>query len=398
MARPALPRSARLLLLLPLVVLSPFLSRCSGERPQAPEIGEADPTAPGLERLAAAAERHRVAAGVPGLAVAWIENGQVSETRGLGVADVKSGKPVTAETVFEAASLSKPVVAYTALILRDRGELELDRPLISYTPYPDVQGDERLDRITARHVLTHSSGLPNWRPGRWTDNPGPLEIEFEPGERFSYSGEGFVFLQRALEAITGLPLERLVDREVLEPLGMASSSFVWREDYERTAATPHDEEGTPQEKQRPREALAAATLHTTAGDYARFMAEMLEPTLVAPETVAAMLTPQIDARKKQATEDEPERVGHIAWGLGWGLEVVDGRVTTFWHWGDNETFRCFVMASPESGDGFVVFTSSFRGLSLGEPLTEEVLPGPHPAFAWMGYERYDAEEGHPPDR
>ena len=353
--------------------------------------------APGLEHLAAAAERHRSAAGVPGLAVAWIEDGEVSEARGLGVADAVNERPVTAETVFEAASLSKPVVAYTALILRDRGELELDRPLTAYTPYPDVQGDERLDRITARHVLTHSSGLPNWRPRHWSDDPGPLEIGFEPGERFSYSGEGFVLLQRALEAVTGLPLERLADREVLKPLGMTSSSFVWREDYEGTSALPHDEEGEVREKGHPEEALAAATLHTTAGDYARFIAEVLEPTLVAPGTVAAMLTPQIDARKPDEAEGESDRPsgakGHVAWGLGWPLEVVDGEVATFWHWGDNETFRCFVMASPESDDGFVVFTNSFHGLSLAEPLTEEVLPGPHPAFAWMGYRRYDAQEG-----
>lgn len=376
------------LFLLPLVVPL-LLSSCSGVPPE-PEA--TDPADPGLDRLTAAAESHRQAAGVPGLAVAWIENGEPSEARGLGVSDARSGEAVTADTVFEAASLSKPMVAYTALILHDRGDLELGRPLTSYTPYPDVQGDERLDRITARHVLTHSPGFPNWRPRHWSDDPGPLEIQFEPGERFSYSGEGFVFLQRALEAVTGLPLERLVEREVLKPLGMNSSSFVWREDYEHTSARPHDKEGHVREKGRPKKALAAATLHTTAGDYARFVAEVLAPTLAAPETVDAMLTPQIDARKKRTAGGDSEAQGHVAWGLGWALEVVDGEVATFWHWGDNETFRCFVMVSPESGDGFVVFTNSFHGLSLTEPLTEDVLPGPHPSFAWMGYPRYDASD------
>jgi len=377
--------------LFPLVLVPLLLTGCSGERTESPELGSADRTAvesmaAGLDRLVGAAESHRRTARVPGLAVAWVSDGVASEGRGLGMAKVGTERPVTAETVFEAASLSKPVVAYTALLLRERGELDLDRPLTSYTPYPDVQGDARLDRITARHVLTHSPGFPNWRPRHWSDDPGPLEIRFEPGERFSYSGEGFVFLQRALEAITGLPLEQLVAREVLEPLGMTASSFVWRRDYERTVAAPHDADGEVQEKGRPEKANAAASLHTTAGDYARFVAEILEPTLAAPETVAAMLTPQIDAGTGKA---KSQMAGRVAWGLGWGLEVIDGEVKTFWHWGDNESFRGFVMASPEKEEGFVVLTNSFHGLSLAEPLTEDVLPGVHPSFAWMGYPRYD---------
>jgi len=134
-------------------------------------------------------------------------------------------KPVTNETVFEAASLSKPVFAYGVLKLVDQGKLDLDTPLNKYLGNNyDVVDDPRINLITARHVLSHTSGFPNWRDNDRTKN---LLIHFTPGDKWSYSGEGMVYLSKVIEKITGLSLEDFMQQTVLQPLGMTSSSYIW---------------------------------------------------------------------------------------------------------------------------------------------------------------------------
>jgi CubicO group peptidase (beta-lactamase class C family) len=135
---------------------------------------------------------------VPGLSIALIEHGKIAWERGLGVKNTASGEKVNSNTVFEAASLSKRVFAYAVLKLVDRRLIDLDVPLFQY--FPGYIDDPRIRTVTARQVLTHTSGLPNWRP-----NGKPLAFAFDPGTRFSYSGEGFVYLQAVVEHLTGIP-------------------------------------------------------------------------------------------------------------------------------------------------------------------------------------------------
>src|SRR5215213_1478669 len=147
-------------------------------------------------------------AGVPGMSIAFLHNGTVAWTRGFGVRSVQDSAPVDENTVFEAASLSKPVVAYAALKLVDAGLLNLDRPLREYIDIPELT-DQRANRITTRMVLSHTTGLQNERI-----NGEPLALAFNPGEKFSYSGEGFRLLQRVLESITRESLDQLSRRLV----------------------------------------------------------------------------------------------------------------------------------------------------------------------------------------
>lgn len=156
-------------------------------------------------------------ANVPGMASAIIRNGQLDRYVCCGVRGVQSPVPVDEDTVFDAASLTKPVFAHAVLQLADMGRLSLDAPLDSYLPRY-VHGDERASSITARHVLSHSAGLPNWRNADLL-----LKTYFQPSERFSYSGEGFLYLQRATEAITGEKVHTFVEGLVLGPFGMARS-------------------------------------------------------------------------------------------------------------------------------------------------------------------------------
>ena len=175
-------------------------------------------------------------ASVPCLSLATVDAGGIFP-RTVGRACVDPRRGAGDATVFEAASLGKPLFTYVVLRLVDAGRLDLDRPLYDYLPASEAD-NPRMRRVTARHVLTHTSGLPNWR-----HEPGPLVPAAEPGEAYAYSGEGFFFLQRVVERVTDRPAARLLREDVLDPLGMTESSWVWRPEFDARMAVGYDEEG-----------------------------------------------------------------------------------------------------------------------------------------------------------
>lgn len=326
---------------------------------------------------------------VPGLSIALVRDAQILWQRGFGVKSVETKEPVSDDTVFEAASLSKPVFAYAVLKLVDQGQLDLDTPLTKYLPGAYVENDARLNLITARMVLSHRTGFPNWRPrGK------PLEIHFTPGERFSYSGEGFVYLQRVVERLTAQPLDAFMRKTVFEPLGMTSSSYVWLDRFDHLKATGHTQAGTATERRKPTEANAASSLQTTAGDYARFLIAMMKGTGLKKGSAREMLRAQIrvDEGGSNSIDRGTGRLSTlISWGLGWGLEhMADGE--TFWHWGSNNgDVQCFTVSFARERTGLVVFTNSGNGLSIMSEIVREALGGgEHPAFAWTNTDPYNS--------
>lgn len=187
-----------------------------------------------MNALGRSIERAMRLAGVPGASAALVERDQVVWSEGFGVCRGQSGDLVSADTVFAVASLSKPPFAHTVLRLCNRGVLDLDTPLAELDPEPyDAYGLDphapELRRVTARHVLSHTSGLGNFEES----NVG--RIGFPPGSRWHYSGEGYLYLQTVVEHLTGLPLEQVADAEVFEPLGMTSTSYRWRPEDEPLA-------------------------------------------------------------------------------------------------------------------------------------------------------------------
>ncbi len=324
---------------------------------------------------------------LPGLSAALVRNGQTYWLHGFGVMNATSSEAVTPDTVFEAASLSKPVFAYGVLKLVDQGKLSLDTPLTSYLSKPYIEGDDRLAKITARFVLSHRTGFPNWR-----GDGNSLTIRFTPGERFSYSGEGFVYLQRAVEQITGKPLNDFMTEAVFIPLGMASSSYTWRPDFDRRAATGHDADAQPADKRKPKEANAAASLHTTARDYALFLSAVLTGTGLKPATLGEMETPQValDLSCTNCTDRVPRELSrNLFWGLGWGIERTEKGVS-LWHWGDNGAFKCFVAAKLKDKTAIVMFTNSENGLAIAKPIVHDAIGGQQLAFTWIKYDSYDS--------
>lgn len=325
---------------------------------------------------------------VPGLSIALIRDAKVVWHKGFGVKNANTKEPVDDVTVFEAASLSKPVFTFAVLKLVDSGKLELDKPLAAYLPDAYLQNDERIKMITARMVLDHTTGFQNEAgPGR------PLKIHFTPGEKFSYSGEGFVYLQKVVERITGEPLETFMEKAVFVPLGMTSSSFVWRERFETLKANGHKGSGAVVPKRKPTIARSYSGLHTTTLDYARFVIAVLNATAVKKETIEQMETAQVrlDESCFSCIERSSGRLSQtLSWGLGWGLERTETG-NAIWHWGDNNgEFQSFVLAYPKEKTGVVIFTNSGNGLSIIPEIVTQITGRPHAAFAWMRYEPYNS--------
>jgi CubicO group peptidase (beta-lactamase class C family) len=310
---------------------------------------------------------------IPGLSIAVIRDGNIRWYKGFGWRDVEKKNPVTIATIFEAASLSKPVFSYAVLRLVERNQLNLDKPLMDYVTPEYIENnflktkikDPRFYTITARMILSHTSGFPNWRRN---DN---LQILNDPGTVFQYSGEGFGMLQKVVEKITGLPLNNFISREVFVPLGMDQSSYIWKTIFDSTTAWPHDIMMVSGKKRKPEKGHTAATLHTTAVDYARFLKAIINHNGLKAATCVWLSNPKIIV---DSTDSK-----YVYWGLGFGLEIFDGE-TSIWHWGDNGDFKCFFMISPEQKSGVVYFTNSSQGLVIRKQIIRLTMGGDHPAL------------------
>ncbi|MCI0392800.1 MAG: serine hydrolase [Acidobacteria bacterium] len=323
---------------------------------------------------------------VPGLSIALVRNGELIWHHGFGVKNTKTNEPVTESTVFEAASLSKPVFAYAMMKLVDAGKFDLDKPLNQYLPGNyDVGEDPRLGQITARRVLSHTPGFPNWRP-----RGGALKIHFTPGDRFSYSGEGFVYLSKVIEHVTGEKFNDFMKRTVFDPLGMTSSSFVWQESYQTLKTFRHNSTGEVTGQNKPPQPNAAASLHTTAQDFGRFVSAILKGVGLKRETLQQMLTPQIKVSESGSnnTARAPEKLSPtLSWGLGWGLQTT-GEGLSFWHWGDNGDSKAYIVAFEGQKLGVVVFSNSGTGLSIAREIVDLAVGGDQPALTWLKYESF----------
>ncbi|MBL8169140.1 MAG: serine hydrolase [Acidobacteria bacterium] len=323
---------------------------------------------------------------IPGLSIALVRDGKLVWQHGYGVKNAQTQEPVTDTTVFEAASLSKPVFAYAVLKLVDAGKFDLDTPLNKYLPGNyDVADDARIGQITARHVLSHRTGFPNWRNGA-------LKIFFTPGQRYSYSGEGFVYLAKVIEHVTGQSFNDFMKATVFTPLGMTNSSYIWQNSYDTQKTFRHDASGKVTGQNRQGSANAAASLHTTAQDFGLFVAAILQGRGLKPATRQLMLTSQGNVLAGGANSlfrPNAQPVPDVSWGLGWGLQTTKDGVS-FWHWGDNGNCKAYVVAFEKQKLGVVFFANSARGLSIAREIVAATVGGEQPALTWLNYESYNS--------
>lgn len=343
-------------------------------------------------------------AGVPGVAIAVVDRGTPAWSGSFGVKNILTRDPVGEDALFEAASMTKPAFAYVAMRLADEKRLDLDTPLIAYRRPANLGDDPNLARITARHVLEHSTGLPNWASA-------PLVTSSAPGSRYSYSGEAFIWLQLVVETIMGAGLGSVMQAKLFGPAGMARSSFGWDEAIARSlvfghSEPPEGERALPRQPTREwgdrllpvasrrRKPIASWTfedsvaamretdpatppstrdllvnsaggLLTTASDYAKFMALMMDRRDRAAWEIGeaarqAMLTPRIDVRGRD-----------IARAPGWEIEQSPVG-PLFQHSGSNYgIFKTLGVGDARNGRAIVIFTNAANGSALAARIVRE---------------------------
>jgi CubicO group peptidase (beta-lactamase class C family) len=288
-------------------------------------------------------------------------------------------KKVNSHTIFHAGSLGKAVFAYAVMRLYDRGLINIDTPLLHYigTYNRFDSTDTRYDKITARMVLSHSSGLAEFSEF----GAAKVKLLFEPGTSFSYSGEGIWSLQKVVEGILKKPFEQIMQEEVFKPLQMISSTYVQTKIMDSVML------GSISKDMAWMYPNAAFSLLTNARDYNKFLQALLIGKGLKPATQKLMFAKQTNAQ--WFNRDTTAADKYIDWGLGLGLQQNE-KGTAIWHWGSTEDFYSFFIAYPKTRQSLVFFTRGERGLKPADQIVNLFLgkQTTH-AMQWLnlGYEQ-----------
>ncbi len=274
-------------------------------------VAAAAPALPGGAAIADEAAKVMAFTHARGMAIAVIDRGQVAHVDAWGVRNAQ-GDPLTTDTVMYGASLTKTVFAYTVMQLVDQGRLKLDTPLADdldkplpeyppdavfpdkYGPYKDLADDPRWRRITPRMCLTHSTGFDNF----WFIEPDhKLHIHFEPGSRFSYSGEGMILLQFAIEhgrAAQGLGIDiASVAQPDFDRLGMTRTKLTWRNGEDANVADGWNDRGEPQPHDKRSKIRMAGSMNTTISDLSSFAAALVRGDGLSAASRAEITRPSL---------------------------------------------------------------------------------------------------------
>jgi CubicO group peptidase (beta-lactamase class C family) len=339
------------------------------------------------------------AAEVTGVGIAIFNDGTIAYLKAYGVRDKEKNLPLTIDSVMSAASFSKVAFAYMVMQLVDRGALDLDKPVYQYFPkllpeYPnfkDLANDPRYRRITGRMLLSHTAGFPNWR---WFNEDRKLNLNFEPGLRYAYSGEGMVLLQLVVEIVTKEPLEALMQEYVFQPFRMTRTSMVWQDRFENDYANGYDEYGRSLGPQKRESANAAGSMQTTIGDFSRFMQAVMLGKGLGKETWEKMLSPQIPISSKhqfptlENETTEENKAIRLSYGLGWGLYWTPyGKA--FFKEGHDGGWRNYTVCFDKEKTGIVIMTNSGNGEGIFKELLERLLKNTFTPIEWEGFTPYD---------
>ncbi len=343
------------------------------------------------------------AAHITGLQVTVFNYDTIVFSKSLGYRNASNGVPLETNTAIYAASLSKVVFAIITMKLVEQGILDLDKPLQEYLDTPvykldnkeafltfhDLKMDNRYKQITARMCLNHTTGFPNWRQ---LERRQRLTIKSTPGTLYSYSGEGFCYLQLFLEKLTKRNLEDLAQEYVFKPLNMHQTSFIWQKEFDNNFADGHDKKETVLPQLTFQNAIGAGSMETTQRDYATFLVAILKNKLLKPESWKAMFAPQI--RITSTTQFQPSgntnKYDNIAlsYGLGCGLFHTPAGFAVFKE-GHGQGFQHYFVLFPEKQSGILIMTNSDNGESIFKELLETAINDKYTPWEWERYIPYN---------
>lgn len=362
---------------------------------QQPSIRRLDGSKTSSADIDATVTRLMQAAEVPGVGIAIFNHHKIAYMKAYGLRDKSKHLPLTPDSVMTAASLTKPAFATMVMELVKQGTLDLDKPLYQYLPkplpeypqYKDLAGDGRYKQITLRMCLDHTTGFPNLRV---FNDDHKLNINFPPGSRFAYSGEGILLAQFVVETVTKKSSNDLMREHVFTPDGMTRTSMVWEERFDSDFANGYDEYGRSLGPERRTMADTAGGMQTTLHDYANFLQAILEGRNPDARTRELMLTPQVQIFERHEfpslnTETtDANRAIKLSYGLGWGLYFTPyGRA--FFKEGHDEGWRHYAVCFDKSGTGILIMTNSSNGEGIYKPLLEALLNNTYTPIEWEGF-------------
>lgn len=296
---------------------------------------------------------------VPAVGIGIIEDGEIKYVKVIG--ELKKGVPAIDNAIFSIASMTKPVTAVLTLKLVESGKWDLDEPLFHYWIDPDIANNPFHKKLTTRHVLSHQTGFPNWRDGK-------LTFRFEPGTEYHYSGEGFVYLARALERKFNKTLQQLADSLLFKPLGMKDTRYGWNKNVDESRfAFGHDSQG----KIVPRSWTvgeiasaegAAGSLITTVEDYCKFGIYVMNGAGLSQKLYNDMIKLQVNLNE------------YLGVGLGWKIvsHLPNGEYT-LQHGGNNSGVKNMGILLPKSKRGVIVFTNGNSGMFVFRNVIKESI-------------------------
>ena len=294
---------------------------------------------------------------IPTLGLGVIEDGKLKEIKVLGTLDGKTTAPYNG--LFNVASLTKPVTTMTVLRLVSLGKWNLDEPLYKYFTDPDIANDPRNKKLTARLVLSHQTGFPNWR---WMNDNKKLSFEFDPGTKYQYSGEGYEYLRKAFEKKFNKSLEELAKENVFQPLNMNDTSYIWNEKKQAGRIVKgYGKNGKPFDIVKNKTASGADDLMTSVEDYSNFLIGVMNSQLLSREVYEAMKTKQVEIKKNKY------------FGLGFEIYDLGNNEIALSHGGSDNGVNTIAFILPETRQGLVIFTNVDHGYKIYEPIISHYL-------------------------
>ncbi|MDP5030718.1 MAG: beta-lactamase family protein [Paraglaciecola sp.] len=289
---------------------------------------------------------------IPTLGLGVIKHGQLQQVRVFG--ELEPGKAAPFNTIFNVASLAKPITAMVTLTLVSKGEWQLDEPLFTYWTDPDVAADPRSKLLTTRHILSHQSGFPNWR---YMNESNTLDFKFSPGTQYQYSGEGMEYLRKALENKFGKSLNALANDLIFTSLAMTDTQYVFNSQIDPARVVQgYDTQGKAYETIKHQTANAADDLLTSVADYGKFLVNVLAGAGLSDSVYQDMISHQVASTKGK----------HF--GLGFEIyDLADGEYALS-HGGSDYGAQTIVFILPKSKEGLIIFTNVDEGYKVYEAL------------------------------
>ena len=354
------------------------------------------PAIPATARIDARVAQAMAQTGAKGLAVAVIDGGKIVHVQAYGARNA-AGDPLRTDTVMYGASLTKTVLAYAALQLVDRGELDLDQPIAAYLAqslpdYPTEPKyanwappatDPRWRKITPRIALTHSTGFANFG---FLEPDGKLKIHFDPGTRYAYSGDGIILLQFAIEKGLGRDVGQLT-QAIFARLGMTRTSLIWRPDFAGNLADGWNDQGKPAAHDERSKVRAAGSMDTTIDDLAKFAAALLRGdglSAAARRELARPILPIKSAHQfPTLAPDAPPSAQRPDLHAGLGVIVFNGpQGPGFFKGGHNDTTANTLVCLEAGQRAVLILANDVRAEAAFADLVQFILGDTGVPYAW----------------